>query len=174
MAATDSQPGEPDPATPSRRRRIALAWTLVAVWAGVIWSLGGDDWSLQETSRTLSPLLEFFFGELEGPTKWRIYLAVRKSAHFVEYGVLALLTFRAALISAPRNRVATAAWTALFLVALVATADEARQAFSTARTGSPNDILIDVTGGAVAIGALLLISRRLRAPEDSPSVGTRA
>ena len=169
MAATDQIPGEPDPATKTRRRRIALAWSFVVVWAGVIWTLGGDDWSLQQTSRFLSPLIEFIFGELDGPTKWRIYLGVRKSAHFVEYAILALLTFRAALISAPKNRVATAAWTALFLVALVATADEARQAFSSARSGSANDVLIDVTGGAVAVGALLLISRRLRERKEVPT-----
>ena len=167
MAATDPHPGEPDPAKTTRRRRIALAWLFVFLWAGVIWTLGGDDYSLQETSRFLSPVIEFIFGELDGPKKWRIYLAVRKSAHFVEYAILALLTFRAALISAPRNRVATAAWTALFLVALVATADEARQAFSTARTGSANDVLIDVTGGLVAVGAMLLIGRRLRGPRDA-------
>ncbi|MEM9176739.1 MAG: VanZ family protein, partial [Myxococcota bacterium] len=151
MAATEQTPDNPEFAKRARRRRIALAWSFVLAWAAVIWSLGGDDWSLQETSRFLSPLIEWVFGELDGPTKWRIYLGVRKSAHFVEYAILAILTFRAALISAPRNRVATAAWTALFLVALVATADEARQAFSSARSGSANDVLIDFFGGAVAV-----------------------
>lgn len=167
MAATDPQPGRPEPAKKRRRPSIALAWSFVFVWAGVIWTLGRDDYSLQETSRFLSPILEFVFGEIEGPRKWRMYLAVRKSAHFVEYAILALLTFRAALLSALRNRVATAAWTALFLVALLASADEARQAFSSARTGSANDVLIDVTGGVVAIGAMLLIVRRMRAPRDA-------
>ncbi len=150
-----------------RRRRIVLAWSIVAAWAAVIWTLGGDEWSLQETSRRLSPILEWIFGDIDGGTKWRIYLAVRKSAHFVEYAILALLTFRAAVISAPRNQLATAAWSALFLVSLVATADEARQAFSTARSGSPYDVLIDVTSGAVAIAALLVISWRMRRPNQA-------
>lgn len=173
MAATDSTPREPEAESTRRRRRrrIVLAWAFVALWAGVIITLGGDDWSLQETSRFLSPMIEWIFGDIDGPTKWRIYLAVRKSAHFVEYAILALLTFRAALISAPRNQLATAGWTALFLVALVSTADEARQAFSSARSGSPYDVLIDVTGGAVAIGALLLITWRMRAPEQTASDG---
>ena len=167
MAATDPHPGRPEPAKKKRRPSIALAWSFVVVWAGVIWTLGGDGYSLQETSRFLSPIIEFVFGEIEGPRKWRIYLAVRKSAHFVEYAILAFFTFRAALLSAPRNRVATAAWTALFFVGLVASADEARQAFSSSRTGSANDVLIDVTGGVVAIGAMLLIVRRMRAPRDA-------
>ena len=166
LAPTDETSSDPtsDEERTRRCRRIVLAWSIVAVWAGVIWTLGGDDWSLQETSRRLSPILEWIFGDIDGGTKWRIYLAVRKSAHFVEYAILALLTFRAALISAPRNQLATAAWSALFLVALVATADEARQAFSTARSGSPYDVLIDVAGGAVAIAALLVISWRMRRP----------
>lgn len=166
MAPTDETSNDPtsDEERTRRRRRSVLAWSIVAAWAGVIWTLGGDDWSLQETSRRLSPILEWIFGDIDGGTKWRIYLAVRKSAHFVEYAILALLTFRAALISAPRNQLATAAWSALFLVALVATADEARQAFSTARSGSAYDVLIDVTGGAVAIAALLVISWRMRRP----------
>lgn len=141
-----------------------LAWAFVVAWAGVIWTLGGDDWSLTETSRTLSPWIEWLFGEIDGPTKWRIFLAVRKAAHFVEYAILALLTFRAALISAPRNQLATAGWAALFLVALLATADEARQAFSNARSGSPYDVLIDIAGGAVAVVGLVVITRRMRGP----------
>ena len=43
---------------PGRRRRITFAWCLVAVWAGVIWMLGGDDFSLAKTSRGIEPWLE--------------------------------------------------------------------------------------------------------------------
>jgi len=145
-----------------RRRRIILAWAAVVFWAGVVWTLGGDAFSLAETSKFISPMIEAIFGDIDGRTKWKIFLTVRKSAHFVEYAILALLTFRAALLSAPRNQLATAAWVALFLVATLATADEARQAFSTARSGSPYDVLIDLTGGVVAILGLLLITRRMR------------
>lgn len=145
-----------------KRRRIILAWAAVVFWAGVVWTLGGDAFSLAETSKFISPMIEAIFGDIDGRTKWKIFLTVRKSAHFVEYAILALLTFRAALLSAPRNQLATAAWVALFLVATLATADEARQAFSTARSGSPYDVLIDLTGGVFAILGLLLITRRMR------------
>ena len=43
-----------------------------------------------------------------------------------------------------------------------ASADEARQAFSDVRTGSPYDVLIDVAGGVVMVLGLLVISKRLR------------
>ena len=160
----DSAP--PAAGGPGRRRRILLAWCLVVVWAGVIWMLGGDDYSLADTSRTLEPWLEWLFGEIDRSTKWRLFHAIRKSAHFVEYALLALLTFRAALVSAGRNQLATASWVALFLVATLASADEARQAFSGHRTGSPVDVLIDVAGGGVATLGLLAILRRTRASED--------
>lgn len=166
---TGTREAQASAAGEKRRRRVFVAWSLVVAWAGVIWTLGGDGWSLSETNRLFSPVLDWLFDGVDGRTKWRIYIAVRKSAHFVEYAILALLTFRAALLSAPRNQLITAAWSALFLVALVATADEARQAFSSARSGSAYDVLIDVTGGAVAIAALLAISLRARRPTDAPT-----
>jgi len=139
-----------------------LAWTWVACWAGIIWVLGGEYFSLAETHRVMSPWLDWLIGDLSSADRYKIYLAIRKSAHFVEYGILAMLTFRAALLSAPRNQLATAGWSALFLVATLASADEARQAFSATRSGSPYDVMIDVTGGAIAIIGLILITRRLR------------
>ena len=139
-----------------------LAWTWVVCWAVVIWILGGDGFSLAATSRTISPWLELLIGDLDPATRLKVFLAIRKSAHFFEYAILAILTFRAALLAAPRNQLATAGWVALFLVATLATADEARQAFSSARSGSPYDVVIDVTGGLVAILGLILITRRMR------------
>lgn len=167
----DSRAPDPSPPPRKRRRRLVIAWTLVVVWAAVIWILGGDQFSLAETSRTISPWIEWLIGDLDHATRYRIFLGIRKSAHFVEYAILAILTFRAALITAPRNQLATAAWVALFLVATLAGADEARQAFSNARTGSPTDVLIDVTGGSIAILGLVLITRRMRqTPEvESPA-----
>ena len=52
----------------------------------------------------------------------------------------------------------------------LASADEARQALSDARTGSPWDVLIDLTGGVIAVTGVLVISRRMRgAPQTQPT-----
>lgn len=144
------------------RRRVVFAWLLVAVWAAVIWRLGGDDFSARHTSPFLMEWFRWLFGEFDGRTQYRIILGIRKSAHLVEYAILAGLTFRAALVSAGRSQLATAAWIALFIVATLACADEARQALSPTRSGSPFDVLLDCIGGVVAIGGLLVIARRLR------------
>ncbi len=157
------RPAPPSPVDPSRGRgRIIVAWVWVACWAAVIWVLGGDRFSLAETSRTIYPWLQWLIGDVDFTTRYKIFFAVRKSAHFIEYAILAILTFRAALLAAPRNQLATAAWVALFLVATLASADEARQAFSNTRSGSPYDVLIDVTGGAISVIGLVLIARRMR------------
>jgi hypothetical protein len=153
----------PAPTRPTRR--TLLAWFLVVCWAGMIWTLGGDSFSFSETSDTIMPWLDWLTGDLDWRTRYRILVAIRKFAHFIEYAILALLTFRAALLSAARHtQLATAGWVALFIVASLATADEARQAFSPVRTGSPYDILIDMAGGLLAVLGVLVISRRMRPP----------
>lgn len=150
--------------TPKRPlRRTMLAWFWVLCWGGTIWTLGGDSFSFPQTTDTIMPWLDWLTGDLDWRTRYRILVAIRKSAHFIEYAILALLTFRAALLSAARRtRFVTAGWVAIFIVTSLATADEARQAFSPVRTGSPYDILIDVAGGLLAVLGLLVISRRMR------------
>jgi len=160
-------------ASPARRRpgrRAILAWFWAFCWGAMIWTLGGDSFSFSETSETLLPWLDWLTGDLDWRTRYKIYVAIRKSAHFIEYAILALLTFRAATLSAARQtQIATAGWVALFIVTSLATADEARQAFSLVRTGSPYDILIDVAGGLIAVLGLLVISRKMRASTPTES-----
>lgn len=146
-----------------RRRpgRLALAWGLVLAWAAVIWLLGSSSFSSAATSPDLLDWLSWLVSDLDYRARYRLLMGIRKSAHFVEYAILAVLTFRAALLSAPRNPITTAVWVALFIVASLASADEARQAFSPDRTGSPYDVLIDLAGGVIAILGVVVITRRL-------------
>jgi VanZ family protein len=143
-------------------RRVSLAWLLVLIWAGIIWQFGSDAYSLDRTSRLLQPLIDWLLAGVDLATRLRIHAWIRKSAHFIEYAILALLAFRAALLSAESQRIGTAFWVALFFVATVAAADEFRQSLSTARTGSPYDVLIDVAGGLIGLLGVLVITRRMR------------
>lgn len=159
-----NEAGYPPPTrrfTPTRRR-VLFAWLLVVSWAWVIWQLGGDDYSFGQTSRFLQPLIDWLLANADATTRLQIHAFVRKSAHFVEYAILALLAFRAAILTAERHRIGTACWVALFFVATVAAADEIRQGFSAVRTGSPYDVLIDLAGGIVGLIGVLVIMRRAR------------
>lgn len=167
MSDTAPRPDpSPDPtrAPRRRRRRLAIAWGLVLGWAAVIWMLGSDPFSASSTSPGLLEWLGWLVSDLDPRSKYRLLVLIRKSAHFVEYAILAILAFRAALLSAPRNPITTAIWVALFIVASLAGADEFRQAFSPVRTGSPRDVLIDLSGGTIALVGAVLVARRTRPP----------
>jgi VanZ family protein len=146
-----------------RRRERVLAWTAVALWSAVIFSLSGDSFSADQTSRIIGPLLDFFFPGLDPQTRGLVHLAVRKLAHFGEYAVLGALTFRALRIGRPGGELRSALLGFCFVLA-VAALDESGQALRTARTGSKRDVLLDATGGAagicVALGARARMRRR--------------
>jgi VanZ family protein len=154
------------PLPPRRHARGAtLAWLAVAFCVALIWGLSADVFAASETSRILRPLLLWLFPELDAATLRRAHFLVRKAAHVTEYAALALLAFRAWWLSFEASLARIAALS-LALVFGVAAVDEARQSISPARTGTPWDVALDLAGGALALGLLLLVQRSLRA---SPS-----
>jgi VanZ family protein len=77
-------------------------------------------------------------------------LLLRKAAHFVEYGVLALLWLRA--LSPAQWRSARGPALAAFVIAtLYAVSDELHQALVPGRHPQPTDVLIDAAGAAAAM-----------------------
>jgi len=143
-----------------RDPKLRFAWTTVLVWSAAIWSLGGDSFAQSETSRILKPLYAFVFFFLDAGTIDVLVDTTRRSAHLVEYGILALLALRAASLS-----FAPPAWRAAVLALLwvvgLAAADEIRQGFSSERTGALGDVLLDASGGVLAV-ALVLVAQALR------------
>jgi VanZ family protein len=81
--------------------------------------------------------------------------ALRKTAHVVEYAILALLWHRALARDTALSPALTAA-AAFALCAAWAALDEAHQHFVPSRTGSPYDVAIDMAGALAA----LAIARR--------------
>ena len=146
-----------------RARSRWLPWVAVAAWVALILGLGSAGFSADATSRFLRPLLDWLLPQAAPDTLRGMHLVLRKAAHVVEYGVLALLAWRAARQDLPRRR---AAALTLGLLLAVAVGDEARQAYLTARTGSPRDVVLDVVGGGSALALLLGLRalRRLPAP----------
>jgi len=142
---------------------LTAAWGAVALWLAVIFSLSSDRFSDVNTAVWLSnmPLL----GALVPPAAIAAgNFIVRKSAHFVEYAVLGMLTFRALRLTWPRiGRHALAV--AVGFAVLCAGVDELHQYFGTfTRNGTPNDVMLDGTGalaGAI-VGATYLQRRTQR------------
>jgi VanZ family protein len=154
--------------------RARRAWLAVAACAGAIFVFSGDDFSAANTSRILGPLLRWLFPDLAPDAMATLHMAVRKAAHLTEYGLLGLLAFRALRLSLAISN-ARAALLGLGLVLLVSATDELRQSFIASRTGTIRDVCIDLVGGALGVGLLVLLHRAAGVgPPPAPAPGPRA
>jgi len=152
---------------PRWRRPVTLfAWAAFLAGTGFVLFLGTDEFSAQHTQGLLTPLLHWLFPDMNANEKYLLHLRIRKTAHVVEYGILALLALQAVWLSV-KSALARIVLTSLVLVAIVAMVDETRQAYSSSRTGSVYDVLLDITGAAVAL-ALVLWLRRIRLRRGAP------
>ena len=141
---------------------MIVAWLAVLVCIGLVLFLGSGEFSAQSTSHLMIRALMYLFPDIPPGDLWRAHVMIRKFAHVTEYALLALLTFRAMWLTFDSILARLAAGTLLLAVA-VAAVDETRQAFSSVRTGSPIDVLIDSSGALVAIGVAVLYVRRQQA-----------
>jgi len=134
----------------------------VLVWLCVIFSASSDHLSFQRSSRIIGPIVRWLFPHLSDEAVHALVVLVRKCAHVAEYGVLALLFWRA-LRKPPAPQAPPWQWSqaglALALVALYAAADELHQAFVPSRQASAGDVLLDTLGGALGLLCLWAVGR---------------
>jgi VanZ family protein len=143
------------------RRRISIWWPvvfmcLVIATESTMW-LGAD-----RTSSPLRWLYQSLFGQVTDDRWEVIHHLIRKTGHFVGYGLVGLSWFRAWLKTYPGWSVPRGYFTALLATALVASADEYHQSFLPNRTSSPYDVLLDCCGAVVLMLIASLFVRRGR------------
>jgi len=140
----------------------AWRWGPPLAWMAVI-SLGSTDaLAASETSRFIGPLLHWLFPDATPATLEVLHGAIRKLGHTAEFGVLALLWYRA-LAWAERGWKPRAALAAFGLAVFFAVLDETHQVFEPSRTGSPVDVGWDSLGALCGlVGQRLLFGRGLR------------
>jgi VanZ family protein len=146
-----------------RSSRLRRYGPLVA-WAAFVLFASTANFSASNTSRIIRPLLLRLFPHISEASINQVHFYVRKTAHFTEYALLALLAGRA-LRTSGLAALRRSWWLVSFaLVAVVALVDEYHQSFLPSRTGTIYDSLLDMTGGATALlcFALRLASRRRR------------
>ena len=142
------------------RRTRALArlrrYGPLIAWMAFIFFASTVQFSASNTSRIIRPLLLWLFPEISEPSIQRVHFFVRKTAHFTEYAVLALLAARA-LRTSGLAALRRSWWLVAFaLVAAVSLTDEYHQSFLPSRTGTIYDSYLDMTGGATALLCLAL------------------
>lgn len=140
-----------------------IYWLPVFIWAFVIFLFSTGIGAGANTSRILGPLLQFLFPALSPETVSAVIFAIRKSAHAVEYAVLAILLWRG--IVKPHGYLRLWDWgdarRAFLLAALYACTDELHQVFVASRVGHYGDVLLDSFGAVCGI-ALIWVWWRFR------------
>lgn len=134
-------------------------WLPPLAWMAAIFFFSTDSFSGENTGSLLYDIAHWFFPSLSYEQFRPIHFAIRKVAHFTEYGLLALMLFRAFRSGNTicwQWRWAIFAWLAMAAYALL---DEYHQAFVPSRTASINDSLVDILGGTAALLALWWVRR---------------
>lgn len=140
--------------------------------------------SAANTSRWLLPIWTKLFGPVT-PDRWAvIHHWIRKTGHFVGYGLVSLGFFegwRATFFEKARSHkrlLAIAAPLALMSTLLLASWDEWHQSFLPGRTSKVSDVGIDFSGAVAAHLLLLLVlaivwrvqAARLRKPANAEGI----
>jgi VanZ family protein len=131
------------------------AWWPALLWASFIFILSTDTFSSEHTGSILEPMLRWLFPSFSADVVDTVHHYIRKSAHFCEYYVFAMLLYRG-VRGAHKGWRWTWGLTALFIAAGYSALDEIHQTFVASRTASPYDSLLDSVGAFVAITVLWL------------------
>jgi len=127
-----------------------VTWVPALIWTALVLGFSSADFSAENTGSLLAPLLIWLFPWITPNQIGLIHALVRKSAHFTEYGILALLWFRT-LTRGAGFRAASGASLALAISIASASLDEWHQAMVPSRTSSAADVLLDSIGAALAL-----------------------
>ena len=156
----------PTTASNSPLASIVRTWLPVALWLALIAiestrALGAD-----HTGLWLYNLADFLHLHLSDRALELANHVLRKSGHFVGYGILGVLFFRAWLCTLrPNLRGLPAVFPALVLAilstCLTASVDEFHQTFLPNRTGSAWDVALDTMGATVLTTIALPRMRRI-------------
>jgi VanZ family protein len=131
-------------------KRTLTYWLPPILWATVILMASTDAFSSPNTGGVLERIAIWLIGHPLAPaTLDTLNFIVRKCAHLTEYGILGALTFRAVRGARPSWSLRWAV-IAVLIAAGVASADEIHQTFTTLRTGTWHDVVLDTAGAALA------------------------
>jgi len=153
----------------SERRGLKFwigAWWPVALSVAVIAMESTEYLGADHTSGPLRWIFQVLFGPV-ADARWEIiHHFIRKSGHFLGYGLIGLAWLRAWRMTLPGFRFMADSALALMGTALLAGWDEWHQSFLPNRTGSPWDVLLDCSGALLMLGIACISKRMLRAGQS--------
>jgi VanZ family protein len=132
-------------------RQALWRWGPPIVWMAVIGFASTEAFAASETSRFIGPALRWLLPGAGAATIEHLHGVIRKLGHVTEFGLLALLWYRAFGWGSP-SWSRSAAVRALAVTLLCGGLDETHQLFVPRRTASLLDIGIDALGGGGILG----------------------
>lgn len=148
------------------------AWWPVAALAALIAFGSSPRFGTDHTSGPLRWLWQTIFGPVSDRHWVLVHVCIRKSGHFVVYGMLGLAWLRAWWMSLPLLRLLKDAVLALLGVAAIASCDEFHQSFLPNRGGSPWDVLLDCCGAATLCLLALVVAHISRPRRNQLTVNS--
>jgi len=140
----------------SRTRWFFKYWLPPILWMAFFFPVGNRALSSSITYEISTALFRWLFPHASEAAVGVFYIIFRKSLHFLEYGVLAYLLYRA--FRGPEGRKWDPGWA--LRAGLVSVAygflDECVQSFVPNRNGSPIDWGVDIAGIAAVLGTRFL------------------
>ena len=148
------------PASSTLSTRFVKYWLPVGVMLGAMYYFSTDVFSGENTRGIVETVLGWIVGHASQHMIARMNHLVRKSAHFIEYAVLASLLFRA--FRADSRFAFRLRWFiySLMIIAAWSLLDELHQTFTRKRGGSIYDSMLDASGGLFALLVIWLLSLR--------------
>jgi VanZ family protein len=145
-------------------------WYWVKVWLPVLLGIlvivfeSTEEFGADNTSLPLRRIYEFFSGHLSN-ARWEVvHHYIRKTGHFVGYGLIGLAWLRAWWMTLPTSKFLQDAFLALLGTAAIASCDEWHQSFLSNRTASPWDVVLDCSG-ALALQLIIYAIMRIFRPK---------
>jgi VanZ family protein len=147
----------------SSRPNLLRAWWPAVVWIGLIVLESTDSFSGQNTGSVLYTILTHIFGPIDINKFDIFHHYLRKTGHFVGYGMLGLLLLRGwwATLGRVQDLLLRAVLLSWLGTTLVAAMDEWHQTFIPSRTGTIRDVGLDTAASiAFLVVAYLWLRRR--------------
>jgi VanZ family protein len=125
-----------------------------------IYFFSTDKFSAENTGTLLRTILYSIFPSLTEGQFQSLHFIIRKTAHFTEYAILALLLFHAFRSGSATSWKRSWAIYSFLIIVIYALSDEYHQTFTATRTGSIYDSLTDIAGGGTALFLVWLARRK--------------
>jgi VanZ family protein len=133
-------------------------WWPALIWAVVISGFSTSTFTSDNTGHYIIPILRFFLPHASAETLELLHHLIRKCGHLTEYFILSMLILRG-IRAGRKGMYLRWALVTILIVAGYAALDEYHQSFVPGRTAAVGDVLIDTSGGAIALIVASLFAR---------------